>query len=331
MFARKFRKLTAAASVLATLAAGPGQVSACCFWKSATTAYYAPAPACAPACNTCNYVPQVAYRTVYTNVPVTSYRPITSRESLHGLPDHRHAAGHGLSPAAAVGSLHDLSAGDGPCCCAAPTTVGYAPACPTCPTGGCATVLAAWQFRRHDLLRSGRHGGSGPADGSGPAGGPGRALLRQCATTTSPAPMTASCCLGRSDVRPRPSYAAGGSTTYSQATSSTVAPSIGPTTTVPSTSPATGPAMPGSQSAPSTFRQDQPADDGPGSPSFKPIPDPSAASAPRRNMIIPRKSDTDDLTVSKGMPGGGVIRTASAKVAIPASTTVDDGGWHDAR
>lgn len=47
---------------------------------------YAVAPACsscntcgyAPTCQTCNYVPQTCYRTVYQQVPVTSYQPVAA-------------------------------------------------------------------------------------------------------------------------------------------------------------------------------------------------------------------------------------------------------------
>ena len=50
-------------------------------------------------------------------------------------------------------------------------------------------------------------------------------------------------------------------------------------------------------------------------------------------MVIPRKVDNaGDLTASNSLPGSGVIRQASTKVVIPASTTtVDNGQWCAAR
>lgn len=57
----------------------------------ATTVNFAPSPcqpACQPVCaqRVCSYQPQVSYRTVYRQVPVTVYRPVTSVDPCTGCP-----------------------------------------------------------------------------------------------------------------------------------------------------------------------------------------------------------------------------------------------------
>src|SRR5580658_7322883 len=140
MVAQKMRTVLVALSV-AVLGAYPSQSDACCFWRSMTTANYAPAPAC----NTCNYVPQVAYRTVYTNVPVTVMRPISTINPCTGCPvtTLQPTTSYRLQPQLVPYTTYRPVMTS---CCAAPTAVGYAPACPTgacgsgCATGACGTA-----------------------------------------------------------------------------------------------------------------------------------------------------------------------------------------------
>jgi hypothetical protein len=48
-------------------------------------------------------------------------------------------------------------------------------------------------------------------------------------------------------------------------------------------------------------------------------------------MVIPRKREMGDLTTSNPVVGSAIYRQTSAKVALPISTGVDDGGWRAAR
>jgi len=88
MFSHKARS----AVMLLTLVTLPvAPANACEFLKrcfGGTTAYYAPAPACCPQpCApqpTVAYMPQTCYRTVYANVPVVAYRPMTACDPCTG-------------------------------------------------------------------------------------------------------------------------------------------------------------------------------------------------------------------------------------------------------
>ena len=95
----------------------------------------------------CNYVPQVAYRTVYTNVPVTALRPVSTVNPCTGCPVTalQPVTTYRLQPQLVPYTTYRpvMNA-----CGCAPTTVGYAPACPTggcgggCATGACGTTVA---------------------------------------------------------------------------------------------------------------------------------------------------------------------------------------------
>ena len=162
MVARKMRTVLVALSV-AVLGVTPGQSNACCFWRSMTTANYAPAPVC----NTCNYAPQVAYRTVYTNVPVTTMRPISTVNPCTGCPVTTLQPVTTYRLTTAVGSLHHLSAGgESVWLCA--DDGGICPGFPGLARNGC--LRHGGRAGGHDLLRTelpgcardpGRSGGTG--------------------------------------------------------------------------------------------------------------------------------------------------------------------------
>src|SRR5687767_13998340 len=99
MFGRKLQSVVVALTGTVGLLGQPAQSDAFCHLfhrRQPVVTNYSPVMAApvvaAPACNTCapaptivnyapaptvcNYVPQTAYRSVYVNVPVTSYRPI---------------------------------------------------------------------------------------------------------------------------------------------------------------------------------------------------------------------------------------------------------------
>ena len=226
MVARQLRKITVAASVLAVLAGGSGPASACCFWKSATTAYYAPAPVVAPACTTCNYVPQVAYRTVYTSVPVTSYRPITTVNPCTGCPVTalQPVTAYRLQPQLVPYTTYRPVMTS---CCGAPTTVGYAPA-PACTTGACgAAVPAATTYYAPAVAAPVMAAPAIPAAPAAPCCGNASSTLAPMATASyamTPAPTYSA----------TPSYSSAGSTTYT----SPATPSSGPATSQPTLPPA---------------------------------------------------------------------------------------------
>ena len=105
MLDSRIRVVVTCLGVAAMLLAVPAEAKAfkcldCLFgWGSgsAQTTYRAPyvpsgrAPACGPTCNpcapqTCRYVPQTCYRTVYQSVPVTTCRAIASCDPCTGCP-----------------------------------------------------------------------------------------------------------------------------------------------------------------------------------------------------------------------------------------------------
>ena len=131
-------------------AASPVSVSA--GYGSACSTCYSPAAACATSCTTCyrpqqccRYVPQTCYRTEYCNVPVTTYRPVTSCDPCTGCtttcmkPCTTYCRQARRVPYTTYRMVCETrytpvtSCRPAPCC---PT-----PCCPTscCPTGACAT------------------------------------------------------------------------------------------------------------------------------------------------------------------------------------------------
>ena len=120
MIGRTIRSTLALGGALLALAAQPAQTQAffhdwCggCSWCGGRTTYrpfyagYAPYAAgygcgscnpCPTACNSCptacnpcaqqvcNYMPQTCYRTVYSQVPVTAYQPVTTCDPCTGCP-----------------------------------------------------------------------------------------------------------------------------------------------------------------------------------------------------------------------------------------------------
>ncbi|HEV2972217.1 MAG TPA: hypothetical protein VGY55_19745 [Pirellulales bacterium] len=76
----KNRSILAISCIALTLAL-PAETQAC--WL---THCFAPAAPAAPALQQVNYVPQTSYRTVYSPVAVTSYRPITTADPCTGCP-----------------------------------------------------------------------------------------------------------------------------------------------------------------------------------------------------------------------------------------------------
>ena len=107
MLYQRIRGLMIVGSVAIALLATPTESKACAFFdclfgRSAGAAYAPPAysmpvapqmyaPTYAPQCSpcvpqTCQYVPQTCYRTVYQNVPVTTYRPMVGQDPCTGCP-----------------------------------------------------------------------------------------------------------------------------------------------------------------------------------------------------------------------------------------------------
>ncbi len=133
MKSRLVRRVLVALGIMVTLGAAAAESRACCLFRKSTTAYYAPVVA-APACNTCNYVPQVTYRSVFTSVPVTTYRPITTVNPCTGCPQTM------VQPVTTYRMQPSLV----PVTTYRPVAACYAPACPTgacgapaCATGAC--------------------------------------------------------------------------------------------------------------------------------------------------------------------------------------------------
>ncbi len=172
MFAQKSR---AAVIVMTLMTVPASHADACeflrrCFGGSKTT-YYAPPAPCAPTCcpqpqpccpqPTVSYMPQTCYRTVYTNVPVVAYRPMTSCDPCTGcartvmqpvtsyVAQPRLVAYTAYRPVVTANYAPQCATG----CGAAPTTVAYpampamyaapaAPAAPSCCGSGGAAAYA---------------------------------------------------------------------------------------------------------------------------------------------------------------------------------------------
>ncbi|HUT12650.1 MAG TPA: hypothetical protein VMY42_19295 [Thermoguttaceae bacterium] len=93
---RKLSGVPAVCGVAMILLALPAQSRACglfgCFGgcgnQTALRVAYAPAWGAPAACptQTCNYVPQTSYRTVYRNVPMTTYRAFSACDTCTGRP-----------------------------------------------------------------------------------------------------------------------------------------------------------------------------------------------------------------------------------------------------
>ncbi len=135
MKSRLVHRVLVALGMSITMCATPAVSRACClFGPKATTTYYAPACA-APACNTCNYAPQVSYRSVFTSVPVTTYRPITTINPCTGCPTTvvQPVTTYRMQPSLVpVTTYRPVS----PCC--------YAPSCPTGACGAAAPIASTY-------------------------------------------------------------------------------------------------------------------------------------------------------------------------------------------
>lgn len=146
MYSKTIRIGLSAATV-ATFLALPAESHAIFHWLSrccgnnTTPTYgaaplYSAAPAVADPCappqvtQTVNYVPQTCYRTQYVNVPVTTYRPVSSRDPCTGCPVTclRPATSY-VRQAQLVPYTTYRRVLSNPCCTPAATTVtaGYAP------------------------------------------------------------------------------------------------------------------------------------------------------------------------------------------------------------
>ncbi len=208
----KVRPIIAAACIATTLAL-PTETNACWFMHRP-----APVVAAAPVCNATpvqqvNYVPQTCYRTVYSPVNVTSYRPITTADPCTGCPVTS------LSPVTTVVQR--------------PVVVPYttyrpvvttvmmpiAPACPTC--SACAAPATSYYA---------------PAAFAAPAPSCGCGVPGLTATTAAPALTTAAPALATTGT-PSTSYYGGASTAYYTSPSTSYYP--GSTTSYLSTAPAT--------------------------------------------------------------------------------------------
>ncbi len=130
MKSRLIRRVLVALGMSVTLCAAAAESRACCLFGRGNTTYYAPA-AVMPACNTCNYAPQVTYRSVFTSVPVTTYRPITTVNPCTGCPTTvvQPVTTYRMQPSLVpVTTYRPVAA-----CCYAPS----------CPTGGCGAPACA--------------------------------------------------------------------------------------------------------------------------------------------------------------------------------------------
>lgn len=169
MFYSKAKGVTLACCALAVLLAAPAESNACrcldgLFGLSPTgqTTYrplfgaadYAPAPAACTSCvgQTCQYVPQTSYRTVYRPVAVTTYRPVTGwtyRPQLVPYTTYRVIYSNPCVPCASCSPCNPCSS-CGPCAGGACATTIYSGAtlpgvssCPTCvPSAGPATTYS---------------------------------------------------------------------------------------------------------------------------------------------------------------------------------------------
>lgn len=152
MNAYSLRQVAWLGVVAVAMAAAPGESQAIFHWfgcgscGSGTTAYrpvtptYAPlavappmATGCSSCAQTCNYMPQTCYRTVYQQVPVTSFQPVA-------------ACGPCGTPVTAMRPVvtYQMQARLVPYTTFHPvySPMSCAPAAVACPTGGCASTVS---------------------------------------------------------------------------------------------------------------------------------------------------------------------------------------------
>jgi hypothetical protein len=136
MIGNKVRGAVVVLTLLASLPASSAQ--ACCgCWRNwfggtpATTTYYAPyAASYAPAgCGqVVNYMPQTSYRTVYVNMPVVAYQPVTACNACGGATTvMRPVTSYVMQPRVVPYTTYRPVVAAAPSCCAtaAPATSAY--------------------------------------------------------------------------------------------------------------------------------------------------------------------------------------------------------------
>jgi hypothetical protein len=103
-------------------------------YAAPVVANYSPCNTCSPCAQTCNYVPQTCYRTVYQQVPVTAYQPVSTcgpcgNQVTAMRPVITYQTQARLVPYTTYSPVYT-------------PTVGYAPAATGCATGNCGSSVS---------------------------------------------------------------------------------------------------------------------------------------------------------------------------------------------
>jgi hypothetical protein len=310
MLGQRVRGAMLMATVL-SLGASPAEACNCFnrwFGAPATTTYYAPyqvryAPAapcgCAPPAQVVNYMPQTSFRTVYVNMPVVAYQPVTTANPCTGC------ATTVMRPV----TSYVTQARVVPYTTYRPVvTAAYAPVVPAC--GGCATPVTAAYAPAMPM--------------AAPAPAP------CCTAGYAAAAPVASTTVMRAVVQ-QPTYASPAPAMAPNSGSATTPPTMVPLSPPP-TSPSVTPPTGGPQMTPIPLNSpnrtfDEPSSN-PGEPQSRLLRPQSSDSAP---AATPRSLDPEDQDQTTYLPRlrAFAARPVSAPIAPPASP--DDNAWRSAR
>ncbi len=336
--------LSVACAALTLGAARPAQ--ACCLchlFGGCGCAAPAPAATCAPPYQV-NYVPQTCYRTMYSSVPVTSYRPVTSSDPCTGCPvtsympvtsyvqkpvvvpytTYRPVYTAAYAPACGCSTCGCSACGTG--ACGAATATYYAPAAPSCGCAAAAAPVATYYAPAAPSCGCGAAAAAPTATYYAPAA--------PAATYYAPAaaPAAPSCGCGATSMNYAPSTA--GSTAYYPTTTAPtttyyVPPRTAPTTTYSSPSYVTQQAVtaPATASTPAPVLQssDQPIIKLP----MTPVPDVKPSSSVAPQLLDPAARTTAMPIMRPGTYNPQPARALTASAEQPAPADAD--GWHAAR
>lgn len=268
--------------------------------------------ACSPCQQVCNYVPQTCYRTVYSQVPVTCYHPVTTCDPCTGCPRTcmrpvtTYVCRPQVVPFTTYRPVYSSMCSTSPCATGScGTTVSYAPGISYAPASGCSSC------------------------------GTGSSYL----TPSYAAPAASAPAYAAPSLSPTPSYSAPSLSPAPSASAPSLAPT--PSTSAPSLEPpaSSQPSLAPEGNAPSTFREES---TNPNS-TLRPIPDPGSDNRATKLQSPPRLLDPKDRTTALPIQRASTIKPIGANThvkAIPVVSgavinanpqTVDDGGWRSAR
>ncbi len=341
MASTKLRTLIVAASLAAGLNM-PGQAQACCWCHSL---FGAPAPVAAVAppyispgvpVQSVSYVPQTAYRTVYSPVPVTTLSPVTSCDPCSGcpttsmVPTTTYVQRPVVVPYTTYRPVYSTyyAPAPAPACCAAPAC-----GCGAC-GGACATPAPATTYYQPSAsyyqpstsyYQPSAVVPGAPGCGCAAHAAPAYSGAPVPAYSGAPAPAYNSTSTYAPAYAPPSSYPPSGQTIVSPAPNGT-SPYVGPATSAPTISNGST-VQPQNTYAPVASPS--------GEPPMKPIPDIKTSSPPTSGtppLLLNPNSRTTSMPMMRSGPSSTQVHWASAVSPVaeqPAPANAD--GWHAVR